>query len=402
MSTFFDIHTHLFSENYVLRELLSGKTANFIGKLSNNFKTTSELAYQDLKQKYIRAGIPYRDIKLIVLTYDLDYIFQEKYDSLQNAHPKMQLNKAKNPKEHDFFTSINKSLAKKPKYADFLKENETVKNAHPNNVYLFYYFDPRRKGSLDFVKNNVRKKGESIDAKKYIGIKIYPQNGYSPLDPKMLELYEYCQKHDIPITVHFSNAGFSSFANKLEVKGDIMINGVLKKVDYPAENKSYFHTFKTKMLEQNGHIIINNIIKGIKERARTLNHPFLWHLVLEKYKNLRINFAHFGSGSKKRTNWVLEFIKNYDNAYTDLSCAKKKQIKRFLKKVKKHNLEHKILYGSDYALNELFTLKSQYIYSKLKKTFKDKYNKIIFENATNFLRIDENTDKVKKQQQIIS
>jgi len=397
-NTFIDAHAHLLNENYILREVLtegfSEKTAKLIGSLNNNFKLTSELAYTDLISKYKKVGILEKDIKIINLTYDLDYIFQEKYEDPNPHNIKLDLSKAKNEKEKNFYNYCNLALDKKKDYhySDFLKENECLKKKYHNNIYLFYYFDPRRSDALKFVENKVRKKGESINAKKYIGVKLYPQNGYSPLDPEMHKLYAYCQKEEIPITLHFSDAGFSSFANTLEVKGDIMVNGVIKTV----KNETYKHTFKEQLYSNKGHIRLHKIKKLKKERARTLNHPFLWHIVMEQYKNLRINFAHFGNGSKTRTNCVLNFIAKYDNAYTDLSCAKKNEIRNFLKKVKKQKLENKILFGSDYALNELFTLKPRYIYKKLHKIFPDNYQKMTYQNSNKFLRFDDDKNKTTK------
>ena len=46
--------------------------------------------------------------------------------------------------------------------------------------------------------------------------------------------------------------------------------------------------------------------------------------MLENYKELKINFAHFGGNLKRNpTEWAVEIarlIDKYDNVYTDISC----------------------------------------------------------------------------------
>jgi uncharacterized protein YdcH (DUF465 family) len=177
-------------------------------------------------------------------------------------------------------------------------------------------------GKLD--SNMYRDNIEYADV--FAGIKVYPQLGFDPYpnDTTELEkveyLYQFCTDKRIPIVTHCSDAGF-------------------KVGDYDA------------LTVPNGK----------------------WKKVLEKYSELTLNFAHFGSESKsEKRHWrntIIALTKQYPNVYTDISCndakpeyyneiellfhpdSKKKQ-KNALP-VSNPELYKKILFGSDFSINLL-------------------------------------------------
>ena len=70
-------------------------------------------------------------------------------------------------------------------------------------------------------------------------------------------------------------------------------------------------------------------MRPILERASVLNHPKLWEIVMAKYPDLKINFAHFG-GSTQLMNYVKYVFdpkgykkKDYDAALNKLTDARK-------------------------------------------------------------------------------
>jgi hypothetical protein len=169
-------------------------------------------------------------------------------------------------------------------------------------------------------------KDDEVYVDIFAGIKVYPQLGFDPYpnDAAELEkveyLYQFCIDKRIPIVTHCSDAGF-------------------KVGDYDA------------LTVPNGK----------------------WKKVLEKYPELTLNFAHFGSESKSdKRQWrnaIIALTKQYPNVYTDISCNDAKQgyydeIEQLLnpdpKKKQKNappvpnpELHKKILFGSDFSINLL-------------------------------------------------
>jgi len=161
----------------------------------------------------------------------------------------------------------------------------------------FFCVDPRRE--YKGLENAVEKIKEKVDIKNgpFYGIKLYAPAGFSPTDPILMGtkdqegVYAYCQKNKIPLTVHNSDAGFACFSTVLNVRGDVLLNG----------NIVQLH----KKLEFDNRFFSRHISDAIAERAKKLNHPKLWELVLKKYPNLYINFAHFGGSGQ-----IMEYV-NY-------------------------------------------------------------------------------------------
>ncbi|MCK3684778.1 amidohydrolase family protein [Maribellus sp. YY47] len=140
----------------------------------------------------------------------------------------------------------------------------------------------------------------------FYGVKLYAPAGFSPTDPVLMGtdrqegVYALCQQHQIPITVHNSNAGFACFSTILEVRGDVLLNNNIVKPDKPLRFDYRFFS--------------RHISEAIEERAKKLNHPQLWELVLQKYPNLKINFAHFGGSGQ-----IMEYV-NYTIKFKEVDA----------------------------------------------------------------------------------
>jgi len=161
----------------------------------------------------------------------------------------------------------------------------------------FFSVDPRReyKGDINTIEN-LEQKLLSSDA-KFSGIKLYAPAGFSPTDPVLMGtnsqkgVYALCQENNIPLTVHNSNAGFACLSTVLKVRGHVNMHGNVIKINKPITFENKFFSLKAS--------------EAIHERAKILNHPKIWALVLKKYPNLTINFAHFGGSDQ-----IMEYI-NY-------------------------------------------------------------------------------------------
>ena len=161
----------------------------------------------------------------------------------------------------------------------------------------FFSIDPRREYK-DGVNMAEKLKEKLLDENaRFSGVKLYAPAGFSPTDPILMGtqnqegIYAICEKNKIPITVHNSNAGFACLSTVLQVRGHVNLNQMVVKVNGPLTFENKFFSLKAS--------------EAIKERARILNHPKIWELVLKKYPNLVINFAHFGGSSQ-----IMEYV-NY-------------------------------------------------------------------------------------------
>jgi hypothetical protein len=190
-----------------------------------------------------------------------------------------------------------------------------------NESILYKYFQDYA-GTHDALKANLGKFNGNLDDMRsnfFAGIKVYPPIGFDPWPEigdertKIERLYEYCCERNIPLTTHCNDGGF-----------------VLDKED-----------------------------------AGTFSAPARWHGVLEKYPNLKLNFAHLGRQHASccqppRLDWqhdIIALIQQYPNVYTDFSCrALDDDYYRSLSEIiaSKPMVKDRILFGSDFLMNLLW------------------------------------------------
>lgn len=243
--------------------------------------------------------------------------------------------------EFDFANKIDPFLDQENQLANLQKK-------YPDTVFPFYAVDPRRKenfrvenGSYDLTPILKRL---IINGGHFYGIKLYTPNGYSPADPMLMALYEYCEKHAIPITAHCSGGGFASFAKTVNIQGLIYRNKTVEKYTGNITFNHYKITDKER----------------VHEKAQMLNHPLLWEKVLEEYPRLILNLAHFGSsvGTDEWSEHIIRLMKLYPNLYTDFSCVSNEatlsdMCQTYYSKADP-SIKSRFLYGSDFYLNMLF------------------------------------------------
>jgi len=152
-------------------------------------------------------------------------------------------------------------------FAHHRKALEALKAARPNDLYPFFAVDPRRPGVVDAViSGNIVGKDRSFQ-----GVKLYPRLGYHPACAALDPLFRWCSENHIPIITHCGPGGF------------------------PPDN------FTPPDHDQ-------------------LGLPANFDPVLERYPNLIIDFAHFGSSCTAWAEEVADRIEKYENVYSDLAC----------------------------------------------------------------------------------
>lgn len=263
------------------------------------------------------------------------------------------------------------------------KQLVDLQKKYPGTVFPFYAVDPRRKENYRFENGSYDLspllKRLTINGGHFYGIKLYTPNGYSPADPMLMALYEYCEQHAIPLTAHCSGGGFASFAKTVNIQGFIYRDAKIEKYNGQINFKHYKVTDKER----------------VQEKAQMLNHPLIWEKVLEKHPNLTLNLAHFGSseGSEEWSRHIIRLMKQYPNLYTDFSCVAENatldaMYKTYYSKAEP-SIKSRFLYGSDFYLNMLFidTMK-QYV-NQFEKIFSAAEMKEIAEtNPRRFLGIE--------------
>ncbi|MGE0088564.1 MAG: amidohydrolase family protein [Bacteroidales bacterium] len=248
-------------------------------------------------------------------------------------------------------------LSKNPKYKD--------------RLVPFLGVDPRR--------SNIKSYLSQVGAGKlFAGVKVYPPNGFSPFDKVLVgpdSIFEFCCKNGIPIVSHCSYGGFATPAMSIDVNGLIIPKGETEPKPY---NGKYTFTLGLK----------NGFTEMVRERAGVLNDPLIWEKVLEKYNNLILVLAHFGSGNDDWQNNILRLLKKYPNFYTDISCMSDVPTLQKVKEIYDNNpdIQDKILYGSDYFLDMFFNDSFVQYLNRIKDTLKKPmFDKISSENPSKYM-----------------
>ncbi|SEO01555.1 Predicted metal-dependent hydrolase, TIM-barrel fold [Flavobacterium sp. CF108] len=315
------------------------KLGNLIPKRILQFLKIGVMASQkevflDLKGAYDNSE--YSGIKIVALTIDMDYM------SDPNKKP-----------EKDFNSQIQ----------DIYK----LKKEYPNDLFPFYGIDPRNPD----IKNleNLKK---AIESKTFVGIKLYPANGFFPFDARLDSLYQYAEKNNIPVMTHCTRGGsYYLGKNVWSVIPD----------DPTSVNPSH-----PLMLEIRNRIskYKNASDKSFRENARACNlfsHPENYIPVLDKYPKLKLCIAHMGGdieilGVKNPdaksaklyqaaknlegnlTSWydIIKqkiLIEKYPNAFTDISyslCDENCMIQLSSDLKNGLILPERVLFGTDYFM----------------------------------------------------
>ncbi len=355
MPAYYDVHCHIFNKDVIIRKLvnvvqsllsirdmidgeLSAESLKYkIGEINKILKEvtqdSSEDVYRALDEVYsgnviitpLMFDLTYADdndddenhnrryrrriksvfwlLRAVVLPIVKKVVKRKfKNNELINAIGQVQENvkkfqksfKVKSDEEVEIFDNAN--------YKQQIADLEYLANKY-DHIKPFYSLDPRRE--YKGLENAVAKIKEKIvdEGAGFYGVKLYAPAGFSPTDPVLMGtkdqpgVYAFCEAHKIPLTVHNSNGGFACFSTLLNVRGNVLLNGNIFKInDKLRFDKRFFS---------------RHIGEAIAERAKKLNHPKLWELVLRKYPKLYINFAHFGGSGQimEYVNYAIKFKK---------------------------------------------------------------------------------------------
>jgi len=228
-------------------------------------------------------------------------------------------------------------------------------------VYPFFTVHPKQ-GNIDQVIEKMEK-GRYFSRNKFRGLKIYPNLGYYPNDPKLMKIYRVCEENGIPVISHCTPHGI----------------------------------WKLGLSE---------------EKRRCFGKPENYKIIMSKFKKLRICLAHFGGAEEwanrlqkpeDETAWVRLIYdmlrsKDYENLYTDISYTifepKVKGLTidliDYLKVMLESNTkvrEH-VLFGSDYYMIEQEKITEKEVSILLRSRLGDDlFFQIAYTNPRRFLGI---------------
>jgi len=245
-----------------------------------------------------------------------------------------------------------------PGYKKHMHDLEGLCRKYPDRVFPFLAVDPRRIGIMKLIEMKV-KKGKGV----FKGVKLYPPLGYLPTHPNLDEIYSYCSKYDIPVTLHCSEGGMQNF------RGENYVTS--------WEGDNHQEDFKS--------------VGGNKSSFYTA--PEKWLPVLKKWPNLRINFAHFGGGDKLDsgdTGWadsISKIISEHPHVYTDISYHTQKGLPGKISDMVNKNevLNRRLMFGTDYIM--IMMDKGLGGLDKYFEHFIGLNNRLLGENAKEFLKI---------------
>jgi predicted TIM-barrel fold metal-dependent hydrolase len=331
------------------------------------------------------------DLKFAANSAEATKVLREMKNELQNSHSVVKNGGLLEDEDSEFdllFNTIDEIISENDRSSENLltgsqddtfeeqyKQLINLKRNHPSLIRPFFAVDPRRSDIYEKMKYALEKDG-------FAGVKMYCPNGYSPLDSRLDEIYQYCLDKNIPITAHCSFGGFATLENEVNVKGFIYKDQVI-----PYDGVLKF----TKKIIDAG---------GVEERALALNHPDLWKEVLIKHKGLKLNLAHMGirgvDNPEERYEWsnlIIKMMLEHENLYTDFSCMSVKESIAYLWDLAskadqqcsfKLKITDRIMFGTDFWLSMLF---------KDLKLYMEDFESVFADKQTDLIRLQQTNPK---------
>ena len=215
---------------------------------------------------------------------------------------------------------------------------EKLVEKRKGELYPFIAVDPRRPGIIDEI---VGGKYIGNDGPFY-GVKLYPRLGYHPECEPLDALYQYCNDQKIPITFHCGEGGFPPF-------------------------KNWEHA--------------------------DFGHPENFRPILDKYPDLKINFAHLGSPIQD-CDWsgeIIGLMEDFETVYSDLSCYVDIDNLKAAKKLWDDNsvLQSRLMFGTDFdVMYFMGEINLDVYFDNFKSTFSEsELTLLIHDNPTKFFGV---------------
>jgi hypothetical protein len=250
----------------------------------------------------MRAGKPIVEQVIDVFGAIKRYVGTESTENLETAYPALEPG-TKRVFEIYPFLGLNPVNYTPKKLAQLLEKYFADHTGRREDLLAnMGHFD----GNIDHLSSHA-----------FAGIKVYPPLGFDPWPEgdgegmeKVNRLYGTCCEKGIPLTTHGGRGGF---------------------------------------------VVVP------RHRLDTLTAVSKWATVLESYPTLRLNLAHFPTGTleRKRQQEIIALVLGYENVYVDISCcgtsdAYYRNLRALFDRMSIMDLDKltgRILFGSDFAVN---------------------------------------------------
>ncbi|HET7855591.1 MAG TPA: amidohydrolase family protein [Gaiellaceae bacterium] len=248
-----------------------------------------------------------------------------------------------------------------------------LRNAHPDSTVIpFAAVDPRHDGIVE-------KTIALLEQKHFRGLKLYPPTGYHPYDHRLWPLYEYAEKHSLPVLTHCSRPASVQYRGEptVEMRTDPVTGELLN--------------------------------LGRFELLARFTDPDAYVPVFEKYPNLRICLAHFGGAGDWRSyldrpwhsgtdpaqkSWLAKILDmfrcgKYPNLWTDISYtlyANDENVYLLKVLLSDPRVSTRVLFGSDFYVVENAELEERRRSVRIRAVLgEEAFNTLAQENPRRFL-----------------
>ena len=234
-------------------------------------------------------------------------------------------------------------------YGTQIEIMKRIASKHYCVIMPFIGFDPRREESDELVMHSLMTKG-------ILGIKMYPKLGFHPspkspvnskeVNGRLNNVYETCQRLQIPITTHCSPGG--AYSEKLI---------------------------------------------GKREERNTLVHPTAWIDVINLYPSLYLNLGHGGGDLYKDeantwNSYAIDLVNNGENVYFDLAYHGEahETPEVYFSRLHSQKIPHdKVLFGTDWSMIRHTHTVKEFLQPFLDNLKPNIRARILYKNAIKFL-----------------
>ncbi len=356
---FYNCHTHVFTFDYVPNSFLT----NYAGRVGGN------IAGRLLRVGFFKSGTRFL-ARLVVRLFGNDsnvkklarFIAVGSANSMEDVFRTLQRAYPTGARIVVLTMNFDHLGGRMGDYGEYLAQAESIADLSrkfPDLCMPFLAVDPREGAAsmMAIVRQYFPENEAGLRPRHdFVGLKMYPPLGYYPFNPDLFPLYEYAEKHGIPITTHCTRGG-AYFAGTID--------------SALAEPISFNPTPETEAARRRYIVDYDRVRAGGMNNddfCDNFTNPINYYDVLGRFPKLKLNLAHFGGSAEVESflkkepvragenNWyetVRDLIQTpeFPNVYTDISYTLyDDSLRHQLWEDVKSSFGDQILFGTDYFM----------------------------------------------------
>lgn len=365
MSTFINVHTHIFSRQHV-PEFVVGQNRWLIpistSKLGKLGKPVLTLLGPVLKLfgnvRKVNRLITFAELGLAT---DQETLFEALKEAFEGTHAQFRFVVLPMDMSQMGAGPVSTNLETQLREIHHLRQNPDL----AERILPFYPVDPRAyptaKDLIDRVELYFKRYG-------FVGIKLYPALGYLPTHPFLLELYKWTIRRKVPIMSHCIEGSIHWQGAMDNWEG--MLTGLDEKDWDPKWIKHLEGTNRS----------IKKLDRGIFQRNFTQPENFERAIQLLQAQGvadadqLKVCFGHFGMDDEIWFPQCQQLIARYENFYADISYSlaqpkNDERLHKIFNEPPNKEFTRKVLFGTDY-----FVVSKEKTESEILKNYMGKFS----------------------------